>query len=145
MKSMIAITVFVALASQTAPKEPVLGLLSLADVFGPRMCVPFEPQQVALHAAPNDGRPFAFISVDRNWSFAPHGGCEGLEVSVHQGDERHQLPTLEYDYEMPAAIVLEQRDGWFRIRLTDRPAWIKASPADRFMPIAELYKRNLSA
>ena len=75
-------------------QERVIGLLSLPQVFGPRQCAPFEPEQIALHAAPNDGRPFAFIRVDQNWSFAPHGGCEGLEVSVHQGEQRHELPTL---------------------------------------------------
>jgi hypothetical protein len=121
-------------------QEKVIGLLSLPEVFGPRQCAPFEPQPVALHASPNDGTPSAFIRVDQNWSFAPHGGCEGLEVSVHQGEQRSELPTLEFDYEMPGAIVVEQRDGWFRIRLANRSAWVKASLAGRFMPLAELYE-----
>ena len=137
-----ALTIIAALviAAPAAAQDRVLGLLSLPQVFGPRLCAPFEPEEIALHASPNDGRPIAHIRVDRNWSFAPHGGCEGLEVSVHQGEQRHTLPTLEFDYEMPGAIVLEHRDGWFRIRSGAKPAWLKAPLTGRFMPLAELYE-----
>jgi hypothetical protein len=129
-----------AIATCAFAQERVLGLLSLPEVFGPRLCSPFEPGQVPLHAAPNDGKAFAFVRVDRNWSFAPHGGCDGLEVSVHQGEQRRELPTLEYDYEMPGAIVVEYRDGWFKVKLHERSAWLKASLASRFMPLTELYE-----
>jgi hypothetical protein len=104
------------------------------------MCAPFRPTDVALHTTPNDGTKFATVHVDQEWSFAPHGGCEGLRVSVHRGSAQEELPTLEYDYEMPAAIVLEQRNGWFRVRLSQGSAWIKASLADRFMPLHELFE-----
>lgn len=128
------------LSVDAAAQERTIGLLSLPEVFGPQLCAPFEPAQIALHAAPNDDAPAAFIRVDRNWSFAPHGGCEGLEVSVHQGNRRHELPTREYDYEMPGAIVVDERDGWFKIRLRDRALWLQASPADRFMPLSDLFE-----
>ena len=128
------------LTAEAAAQDRVIGLLSLPQVFGARLCAPFEPEQIALHASPNDGLPIASIRVDTNWSFAPHGGCEGLEVNVHVGEQRHMLPTLEYDYEMPGAIVLEHRDGWFKIRSGARAAWIKASLSSRFMPLAELYE-----
>lgn len=130
----------VTLAAQAAPADRVIGLLSLPQVFGSTMCAPFEPQDIPLHSTPNDGTAFAFVHVDQNWSFAPHGGCEGLKVSVHRGAERDELPTREYDYEMPGAIVLEQQSGWFRVRLQQGSGWIKASIADRFMPIAELFE-----
>ena len=141
MKTMtLAVLVSLAIPASAFAQERVLGLLSLPEVFGPRVCAPFEPSQVALHAAPNDGAAIAFIRVDKNWSFAPHGGCEGLEVSVHQGSQHHDLPTREYDYEMPGAIVVEHRDGWFKVKLHERSAWLKASPVDRFTPIADLYE-----
>ena len=130
----------VMLAAQAAPADRVIGLLSLPQVFGREMCAPFEPKDVPLHSTPDDGTAFAFVRVDKNWSFAPHGGCEGLAVSVHRGNEREELPTREYDYEMPGAIVLEQRSGWFRVRLQQGSGWIKASIGDRFMPIAELFE-----
>jgi hypothetical protein len=121
-------------------QERVIGLLSLPQVFGPRQCAPFEPEEIALHALPNDGKPFAFIRVDQNWSFAPHGGCEGLEVSVHRGPATEELPTREFDYEMPAALAVERRDGWIRIRLKDGAAWVQQAVTDKFMPLAELYE-----
>jgi hypothetical protein len=129
-----------AIAVDAGAQDRTIGLLAMPEVFGPRACAPFEPQDVALHAAPNDGAPFAFVRVDQNWSFAPHGGCEGLEVSVHQGEQRRELPTLEFDYEMPGAIVVERRDGWFRIRLGNRTAWVNAPSAGRFMPLGDLYE-----
>jgi hypothetical protein len=135
-----AVFVLLAIPVSAIAQERVLGLLSLPEVFGPRTCAPFEPSPIGLHASPNDGAAIAFIRVDQNWSFAPHGGCEGLEVSVHQGNQSHELPTREYDYEMPGAIVVEHRDGWFKVKLHERSAWLKASPLDHFMPIAELYE-----
>jgi len=128
------------LASPAAAQDRVIGLLSLPEVYGARMCAPFEPEPVALYSSPKDSTPTSFIRVDQNWSFAPHGGCEGLTVSVHDGTKRHELPTLEFDYEMPGAIVLEERDRWFKVRLGSGSGWIAASPADRFMPLSELFE-----
>ena len=140
---MTRLIVFSALLLTAIPalaQERTIGLLSLPEVFGARQCAPFEPEQIALHAAPGDGRPFAFIRVERPNSFAPHGGCEGLEVGVHRGAATEELPTREYDYEMPAALAVDRRDGWIKIRLKDGAAWLKPSPVDHFMPLAELYE-----
>jgi hypothetical protein len=123
-----------------AAQDRVIGLLSLPEVYGSRVCSPFEPEPVALYSSVKDSTPTAFILVDQNWSFAPHGGCEGLEVRVHEGTRRHELPTLEFDYEMPGAIVLEQRGRWFKVRLAAGSGWIAASPADRFMPLSQLFE-----
>ena len=127
-------------ASAAHAQDRVIGLLSLPEVYGARMCAPFEPEPVAVHSSPTPGTPTAVIRVDQNWSFAPHGGCEGLQVSVHEGTRRHELPTLEFDYEMPGAIVLEQRDRWFKVRLASGAGWIAASPANHFMPLSELFE-----
>lgn len=139
-RPLIVVAVVLSSSIPAFAQERVIGLLSLPEVFGARQCAPFEPGAIALHNTPNDGQAFASIQVDQNWSFAPHGGCEGLEVSVHQGEQRLALPTLEYDYEMPGAIVVEHRDGWFKIRLGDRTAWLKPSLASHFMPLSDLYE-----
>jgi len=123
-----------------AAAEHIVGLLSLPEVFGAGPCATFVPEDIPVYTSPNDARAMATIRVDQNWSFAPHGGCEGLEVRVHQGGRTHELPTLEYDYEMPAAIVLEHHNGWFRIRLHDQSGWLKASVVDRFMPLSDLFE-----
>ena len=128
------------LSAPVFAQEKVIGLLSLPEVFGSSECAPFDPRAVMLHSNAADGNVVATIEVDQNWSFAPHGGCEGLEVSVHKGAQKEDLPTREYDYEMPAAIVVDQREGWFKIRLHDGSAWLKASVVDQFMPLADLFE-----
>ncbi len=57
---------------------------------------------------------------------------------MHQGEARHELPTREYDYEAPAAVVLDQQGEMFRIRLADKKAgWVQSPPA-RFMSYESL-------
>ena len=61
------IVVFTALVLTVAPasaEERVRGLLSLPEVFGSGACATFTPEDVALHASPNDGKPFGFIHVE---------------------------------------------------------------------------------
>lgn len=140
MRVIVVIAIVLMSVSPAAAAERIIGLVSIPEVFGAGPCAAFEPQDVALHAAPADGKPIAFIRVDRNWSFAPHGGCEGLKVSVHRGAAKDDLPTREFDYEAPGAIVLERRDGWIKIRLHDGVGWFKSSPVDRFMPLSDLYE-----
>jgi hypothetical protein len=41
---------------------------------------------------------------------------------------------------MPAAIVLERHEGWYKVQLHKGSAWLKASPVDQFMPLADLYE-----
>lgn len=129
--------------SASPPRDRVLGLLKLPGVFGNGPCHPFEPMAINLHAAPG-GAPLGSIRVDQHWSFAPHGGCEGLQVGVHGAGPRAELPTLEYANESPAAIVLAMQDGWFKIRLAAGAAWLHASPRDRFMPLADLFSEYLT-
>ena len=60
-------------------------------------------------------------------------------MSVHGEGTRAELPTLEYANESPAAIVLAEQDGWFKIRLSGGAGWLRASPRDQFMPLADLF------
>jgi hypothetical protein len=140
----LSLVALLALASPAAAQDTVLGLLSLPEVFGNGPCHPFEPAPVSLYATPDARSPIATIRVDQHWSFAPHGGCEGLEVGVHRGSTRTDLPTREYAAESPAAIVLEQRDRWFKIRLSGGAAWLLTSPRDRFQSMEELFAQFTS-
>lgn len=68
------------------------------------------PEEVPLFSAPDGAEPIAVIGVDRYWTFLSLP-CEGLIVRVHpRGGEPPELPTEEFQYEAPAAIVYEQRD-----------------------------------
>lgn len=129
------------LAGDHLRQDRVLGLLMLPEVFGNGPCHPFEPSAITLHTAPG-GAPLGSIRVDQHWSFAPHGGCEGLQVGVHGAGPRAELPTLEYANESPAAIVLASENSWFKIRLAAGAAWLHASPRDRFMPLADLFSEH---
>lgn len=125
-------------AHPASAQDRVIGLLALPEVFGDGPCARFEPRPVLLYADPDGKQLIGTIEVDQNWSFAPHGGCEGLEVSVHQGNARSELPTREFEYEAPGAITLDRRGLMFRIRLTgNRSAWVQA-PASRFMSYESL-------
>lgn len=140
MKLLCLGVALVLIAVPAFAQDRVIGLLSLPEVFGGGACEHFDPREIPLHNTPNDLTTIATIQVDKDNSFAPHGGCEGLEVTVHKGTQRDELPTREYDYEMPAAIVIDQHEGWFKIRLHQGSAWLKASVVDKFMPLAELFE-----
>ena len=140
MRIIVGFAILLIGVSPAAAAERIIGLVSLPEVFGAAPCAAFEPEEIPLHASPGDGKPIAFIRVDKNWSFAPHGGCEGLKVSVHRGSGSEELPTREFDYEAPGAIALDRRDGWIKIRLHGGAGWLKPSVADRFMPLSDLYE-----
>lgn len=132
------------LSAHPSAQDRVIGLLTLPEVFGSAVCSPFTPESVALHAEP-DGARIGSIEVDQLWSFAAHGGCEGLAVRVHKGSARSELPMREHGYEEPAAIVLAQQGRWLKIRLEDGAAWVNATSRDQFKPLAELFDQALTA
>ena len=145
MRGALVVGCLLACASSAGAQDRVLGLLTLPEVFGNGACDRFSPQELPLRATP-DGAPVGVIRVVRNWSHDPNGGCEGLEVAVRQRDGAREqpLPTKEYQYEAPAAIVLEQRGRWFRLRLATGSAWVPASSRDVFHPLEQLYEDALT-
>ena len=138
-----AFLVALLVAQPATAQDRVIGLLTLPEVFGNEACERFTPQRVPLHDAPN-GAELGWIGVEQYWSFAAHGGCEGLEVRVHRGREQSELPTREHAYEAPAAIVLGQQGGWFKIRLAEGAAWVNATSRDEFKPLAALFDQALT-
>ncbi len=66
-------------------------------------------------------------------------------MSVHRGSAKAELPTREYAYEAPAAIALDERNGWFKIRLGDGAAWVAPARHHQFMPLSELFDQALTA
>lgn len=135
---MSAFIVVLAMMAGQQGSDRIIGLLALPGVFGEGPCKPFDPRAITLYSDAGATRVMGTIEVDQTWSFAPHGGCEGLEVSVHEGATRTELPTREFEYEAPAAIVLDRRGAAFRIRLSDnRTGWV-LSAAGRFMSFESL-------
>jgi hypothetical protein len=137
---MTALIALMATLSLQPDAERIIGLLALPGVFGEGPCKPFEPRAITLYGDAGTTRVIGTIEVDQQPSFAPHGGCEGLEVSVHEGDKRSELPTREFDYEAPGAIVLERRGEAHKVRLSgNRSGWVR-SPANRFMSLESLFE-----
>jgi hypothetical protein len=127
-------------------QDQVLGLLSLPEVFGSGACDKFTPAEITLYAAPDSEPAVGSIRVDQYWTFYAAGGCEGLMVNVHRAGTGGvgELPTREYEYEAPAAIVLQRRGSWFKIRLVDGAAWLMASQRDEYFPLERLLTDGLT-
>lgn len=143
----LALALLLATLPAAQAPDPIVGLLALPEVFGNAPCDRFEPQEIALYATPDAGRPIGWIRSDGAWTFNPVGGCQGsLDVKVYHADTGTvaALPTREYAYEAPAAIVLDQRDRWFRIRLAEGSAWLRASRRDEYFPLEKQLAEGLT-
>lgn len=142
----VAVAPMASIGPAAAGQGKLIGLLSLPEVFGAGACDKFTPAAVALYLAPESGPIVASIRVDQYWTFHDVGGCEGLKVGVHRSDRQgnQQLPVMEYTYEATAAVVLEQRGRWFRVRLTDGAAWLHASDRAEFFSLERLVADGLT-
>ena len=142
--ALVIAAAMLAYAPAASAADRVIGLLSLPEVFGRTACDKFTPEEVALYEVP-DGQRVGSIRVDRYWTFHPDGGCAGLVVNVHRDGRSgvSSLPTREFEYEAPAVVVLERRRNWFRVRLSDGSAWLKASSQDEFFTLEQLLRDRL--
>lgn len=111
-------------------RAQAVGLVALSEVFGDGACDRFTPEEVPVHATP-EGPLVGTLEVVRYWTLHEGGGCEGLAVRVRDDvpGEQSLLPTREYAYEAPGAIVLDEQDGWFEILLESGSGWVH--PVDR--------------
>jgi len=134
-------------AVPTQSQEPgLIGLLTLPEVFGNHACDRFDPEPVALYSAPDSLEEVGAIQVSQYWTFHDVGGCGGLVVTVRHAESGAEtgLPTAEYTYGSPAALVLERQDPWFRIRLDEKSAWVRASELASYHPLEELLLDGLT-
>lgn len=127
-------------------QERVLGLLRLPAVFGDQPCEPFRPDDVRLYAMPDGRSQVGSVRVENPWSTKSANGCDGLRVRVFRRGalEPLPLPVREFAYEQPAAIVLERRDRWARIRLADGDAWVREPARSDFLPLQTLLSDRLT-
>ncbi len=138
---LIGVVVMV-LAVPSSAQDRVIGLLTLPEVFSAE-CEPFVPRPGTIYDRPR-GAAIGTIDALEPPSSLPsaEGGC--IDVTVLQGQTRRALPTREVSYEAPAAIVLDQRDGWFRIRSSEGTPWVAPSPEHEFYDLARLFNEDES-
>ena len=139
MKIVLVLGCLVVCTPAARAQDQVLGLLALPEVFGDGPCDRFSPKEVPLYEIP-DGAVVGVARVTKSWTFQGNGGCEGLEVTVSLRGlaAERPLPTREYAYEEPGAVVLETRGRWFRLHLATRSAWVLASKRDEFHSLESL-------
>jgi hypothetical protein len=143
MRVLVLTLAWLLAAAPAHAQSPLLGLLTLPRVFGEGACDPTPPRPVALFDGPRGAR-IGEIRTLTPWRMNPEGGCEMLEVRVLLGAQRQALPTREMGYEELAAIVTARVDGWTRIRLEDRDAWLADSTAGRFEWYSTLVAEGLA-
>ena len=130
--------------ASAAAEDRVLGLLTFPELFGTGPCERFKPGEVSLFSDPGSRRVVATVRVDQQWTFPAEGGCEGLTVNVHWRDGLRvaPLPVEEHAYEAPAAVVLEKRGDWFKVRLGHGSGWVRKTARNDFLSLLRLYRNR---
>jgi hypothetical protein len=139
----IALFLTCAPAAQTQNLAAVIGLLTLPQLFGNESCKEPPRREVPLYAAHEIGDIVGWIRADKDPT--SDADCYRVVLNVHRrGDGSvRALPTEEYEEEEPgAAIVVEARGRWFKLRLTDGAAWLEASEHDEYFPLQQLLRRR---
>ncbi len=131
-------------AHEREPPDGMVGLVRLPMLFGEGACSHFQPKVVQLFSEPREASPLGQIRVTKQWVFAKEGGCSDLEVKVFlEAQSPEPLPTLEYEYEAPAAIVLTKSGRWCQIKLQSRSAWIGRECPSGFVSVQNLFRERI--
>lgn len=116
--------------------EPLIGLLALPIDPEAGPCLSLLADDIPLYAQPRAGPAVGALRP----AASAVGDCGEPSVKVHIDGGRvdGELPLREIGYEAPAAIVLEARPPWYRLRLAAGSAWVRVDDAERF---ASLHQR----
>ena len=134
-------------ASDFESARGIIGILPLPEVFGNGPCDRSKTQDIELFRTARSSQIIGRIYVSKPWTFHPAGGCEGLEVAVSISEPLHgveKLPTLEFSYENPGAIVLKREEHWFKIALSESYAWVRIQDDSRYLTVERLLKDSLT-
>ena len=125
--------------------DRVIALLALPDLLGEQGCAPREPKAVRVFADPALARTIGRLRAAPTETDVD---CAAPRASWHpdtRGASGAELPTEEFDYERPAAIVLETRAGAARIVLPERRSgWVAVAADEHLLGLERLYRDALS-
>jgi hypothetical protein len=141
LHSRVAAAGIIALALSGAPfalqpSARVIGLLPLPQIFDAETCGKDTSEGLVLRSAPDSSDTLGSIRVDCQVLIANQFDTAGTLVA--------ELPTREVTNEGLAAVVVEQRSGWFRVRLAEGTAWTQAAAGLPFVPLEELVLSELA-
>jgi hypothetical protein len=139
----VAAVVCCAWPAAAQAQDRVIGLLKIPEVFGNGSCDTFTPVAIAVFAAPGAAHPVGTIEAEDRRAGAGTSKCTGaVDVRVRKtagSAVREPLPTDEFSYDERGAIVLAERNDWYRVRLSDGSAWLRPPPAASFHTLDKLY------
>lgn len=125
------------------PSERVIGLLDLPDVtgsYGDDACKAANLPALDVLREPSETAPV--IGAVR-LSLHQEYGCSLLfKRTGYSVDD--ELPTQESGYEIPAAVVHERRDDWFRIALPRGSGWVERENSDDFLAYPQVLAKRLT-
>ena len=130
-------------SAQTKDGPGAIGLLTLPGLVGSGVCDDPSQREVPLFARPGSADIVGWIRAVKRGG--PDADCYGAFLSLRRrADGRvHEVPTVEYEEEAPdAAIVIEARGRWFKLRLNDGAAWFRASDRENYLPLEQLLLRR---
>lgn len=122
--------------SALQPTDRLIGLLPLPHNFDTESCGNDKSVEVVLRPTPGSAETIGSIRPDCRYLGAKQFDTAGRLVA--------ELPTREVTYEGLAAIVVEQRNGWFRVRLAEGTAWTEGDEDLPFVPLEQLVSSELA-
>lgn len=131
-----------ALAAQPEKQEGIVGLLKLPHLFG-ELCKEPPKLEVPTYADPQTADVVGWIRAGRHES--SDSECFRAVLNFHRRSDGsiRELPVDEYEEEEPdAAIVVETRDRWVKLRLADGAAWIEVRQYDDYLSLEQLLLRR---
>jgi len=137
-----AVSITIVSPAIAQPGNRVIGLLSLRQIEG-RSCESPPATEIPVYAHPQSADAIGWIRADRDP--ASDTDCYRVIVQVRwRADGRVQVvPTEEYEEEEPtAAIVVEQRDRWFKVQVPDGAAWVHVADGDEYFSLQQLLRKR---
>lgn len=129
-------------AAQTEKQEGIVGLLKLSHWFG-EPCTQPPGLEIPVYTEPHAADVVGWIRAGRHES--PEAECSWGVLNFHRRSDAsiRELPVDEYEEEEPrAAIVVETRDRWVKLRLVDGAGWVEVRQDDDYLSLEQLLLRR---
>lgn len=124
------------------PPAGMVGVLRWPGLFGADPCDPTPAKPVPIFASPRAKVPIGTLELVRAAKPEPEGGCSsGRVVGLRRygAPQAEALPTIEIEYEQPAAIAIARSGPWCQLLLRSGSAWVHESCETGFISLEALW------